>query len=107
MDNSMNVDSNLSYNPIGQSSSTSTSVVPVSSSPSNNATENETSISITGELVERQPHTKITIEQWQHSRVHIETSNPISNKAISQYLLTQFAVERENIRQNIGIDTYA
>ncbi|MBM7072707.1 hypothetical protein JQC92_11805 [Shewanella sp. 202IG2-18] len=105
----MNLDSNLSYNSIGQTSSASTSVVPVNNPQSNVDKGPDSPQAISGELVEhrRQPHTQITIEQWQHSRVHIETSNPISNKAISQYLLTQFAVERENIRQNIGIDTYA
>ncbi len=100
----MNVNSYLSYNPVGQETPASTSISSVSNTDNKQA---EKSDIITGELVERQPHTSITIETWQHSRIHVETSNPISQKAISQYLLTQFAVERENIRQNIGIDTFA
>ena len=97
----------MSYNPIGHSQPTSTNVVPLSQSNNNTSHKTESLQPISGELVERQPHTTITIEQWQHSRIHVESSDPIKQKAISQYLLTQYAVERENIRQNIGIDTYA
>ena len=97
----------MSYNPIGDSLPTSTNIVPLAQSDKSSPDQATTSSPISGELVERQPHTSITIEQWQYSRVQVESANPIKDKAISQYLLTQYAVERENIRQNIGIDTYA
>ncbi len=100
----MNINAYLSYYPLGHAQPSSANAALLSQSEKNTSLQTEP---ITGEFVERQPHSSVTIQQWQHSRIHVEFSDSMSQKAISQYLLTQYAVERENIRQNIGIDTYA
>ncbi|MCL1076821.1 hypothetical protein D5R81_01580 [Parashewanella spongiae] len=49
----------------------------------------------------------ISIERWEKSTIQFDSQSPENKKAISAYLITQHTVERETIRNSIGIDTYA
>lgn len=58
-------------------------------------------------IIAEQQQTVISIERWEKSTIQFDSQFPASDKAISEYLITQHTVERETIRNSIGIDTYA